>query len=182
MCLWQKLACTLAAVWPILYTPCCVWHLHLVLLTRCTIVRCVANCPSCRGKWEDEWPVSIAASSNCATHTNMGTVGQHSYVPECFWSEWAFWRDITHVYMWAGLFIMCIRSLNAIFSVSNMSWREFSILISADVHVSWDSVLPSSSDMLPSTGEGKPLPPLPPNQNSFLFTVTVEDVVSYPWY
>lgn len=42
----------------------------------------------------------------------------------------------------------------------------------------WDGDLPLL-DILSSTKEGKPLPPLPWSRNNFLFTVTVSDVVSY---
>lgn len=47
----------------------------------------------------------------------------------------------------------------------------------AHVRVVWDGILPSS-DVLSSTDEGKPLPPLPADKDTFLFTVSVLDVVS----
>ena len=58
-------------------------------------------------------------------------------------------------------------------------WHTYILLfLSADVHVIWDGDLPSL-ETLSSAEEGKLLPPLPPNKDNFLFTVTVSDVVSY---
>lgn len=54
----------------------------------------------------------------------------------------------------------------------------FCISLSADVRVVWDGVF-LSSDELSTAKENKTLLPLPPSQNTFLFTVMTPDAVSY---